>query len=168
MKKALFIIAFEKFRDEEYQQPREELEKAGIGVTVASTRLGTATGKLGLKTKVDLLLDDVQAADYDALVLVGGPGCYDYYEDERVLNLVRAFNLAGKVTAGICSAAAILGIAGILKGKKATVFPGEAERLKAAGAIYNARGLEVDGNIITADGPGNARRFGSAIVTALS
>lgn len=168
MKKALFIIAFDKFRDEEYQQPREELEKAGIGITVASTKPGTATGKLGLKAKVDLTLDEVKAADYDALVLVGGPGCYDYYEDERVINLVRAFNTAGKVTAGICSAAAILGIAGILKGKNATVFPGEADRLTAAGAIYNARGLEIDGKIITADGPGNARRFGSAIATALS
>src|SRR3989339_977267 len=136
MKKVIFIIAFNQFRDEEYQQPREELEKAGIGVTVASTQVGMATGKLGLKAKVDLAIDGVNAEDYDALVLVGGPGCYDYYEDERVLNVVRLFNAMGKVVAGICSAAAILALAGILKGKKATVFPGEAERLKVAGAIY--------------------------------
>ncbi|MBU0629854.1 MAG: DJ-1/PfpI family protein [Candidatus Margulisbacteria bacterium] len=168
MKKVIFIIAFNGFRDEEYQQPREELEKNGILVTVASSGTGTATGKLGLKVNIDKIVKDVAVGDYEALVLVGGPGCYDYYDDRQVQQLVRDFHSAGKVTAGICSAAAILAIAGILKGIRATVFPGEAERLKKAGAIYGAKGLEVDGKIITADGPENARRFGSAIATALS
>ena len=73
------VIAPEQFRDEEYVEPREVFEKSGIGVTVASSRLGKAVGKFGLEVQVDLLLKDVHATDYDAVVFVGGTGSRIYF-----------------------------------------------------------------------------------------
>lgn len=165
--KAVFIIAPQGFRDEEYQEPKEVLEKAGIKITTASSKSGTAIGKLGTKTKVDLTLDKIKAADYDAVIFVGGPGSYDYFDDPQAQSIAKEAAKLGKVLASICAAPSILANAGLLKGVTATCFPGEGENLKAKGAKYTGSGLEVDGKIITADGPAHAKQFGEAIVKAL-
>jgi protease I len=71
------------------------------------------------------------------------------------------------ILAAICAAPSILANAGLLKGKTATSFPDEGENLKAKGANFTGQGLEIDGRIITADGPAHAKQFGEAIVKAL-
>jgi len=163
-KKTLIIIAFQGFRDEEYAEPKQVLEQAGVKVTTASSHIGTATGKLGLKTKVDITLDQVKVNDYDAVIFVGGPGSYDYFTNQTVLKIAQDAVLQDKVLGGICAAAGILALAGVLKGKKATSFSGVADILKQNGALYTAHpGYEVDGKIVTADGPGNAKKFGEGI-----
>lgn len=168
MKTAVLIIAHEMFRDEEYAYPKEILEKAGIQTTTASIKLGTAKGKLGMTANVDIALKDIKPADYDAVIFVGGPGCYDLYDDKEALRIAKETVAASKILASICSAGGILAHAGVLKGIRATVFPGEAELLKSKGAIYTAAGVEVDGKIIAADGPQSARKFGGEILRALS
>ena len=167
MEKALMIIAFQGFRDEEYAEPKQVLEKAGIKVTTASTQVGTAKGKLGMTIKVDITLDQVNVSDYNAVVFIGGPGSYDYFNNAAALQIAKDSVKLGKVTAGICAAAAILAEAGVLKGKKAASFSGVANILKEKGAKYSDSGLEVDGKIVTADGPGHATNFGKEIAKLL-
>ncbi len=70
--------------------------------------------------------------------------------------------------AAICLAPVTLANAGLLKGKRVTVWKSEAGRVKAGGGIYTGSGVETDGRIITADGPESAEEFGRALVTALS
>ncbi|MBU1026960.1 MAG: DJ-1/PfpI family protein [Candidatus Margulisbacteria bacterium] len=167
-KRILIVIAFQGFRDEEYAEPKQILEQAGFQVTTASSQSGTATGKLGMKTKVDITLDQVKVADYDAVIFIGGPGSYDYFNNAAALQIAKDSVKLGKVTAGICAAAAILAEAGVLKGKKAASFAGVANILKEKGANYSPSGYEVDGKIITADGPAHAKKFGQGIVEARS
>jgi len=81
MKQVAMVIAFARFRDEEYSIPKDVLTKAGYKVVTVSSQLGEATGKLGLKTKVDLTLDQVKVPDYDTVLFIGGPGSFDYYEN---------------------------------------------------------------------------------------
>lgn len=57
--------------------------------------------------------------------------------------------------------------AGILSGKKATVFTSEEGKLKDKGAECTGRSVERDGSLITANGPKAAREFGNAIAQAL-
>ena len=166
-KKIVMIIAFDKFRDEEYAEPKAVFEKAGIEVTTASSKMGTATGKLGMKAGVDLTLNQVEAKNYDAAVFVGGPGSYDYFDDPAAQQIAKEAIKEGKILASICAASSILANAGLLKGITATCFPGEGPNLKAKGANYTGKGLEVDGKIITPDGPAHAKAFGEAIVKAL-
>lgn len=167
-KRVLMIIAFEGFRDEEYAEPKEVLEKSRIEVTTASSRVGVAKGKLGLSAKVDLPLKEVNVPDYDTIIFVGGPGSYDYFDDPLAQGIAKDAVKEQKILAAICAAPSILANAGLLKGVKATCFSGEADNLKNKGAHYSPSGLEVDGKIITADGPAHAKQFGEKIVKALS
>lgn len=163
LKNVLLIIAFQGFRDEEYEKPKEVLAAAGISTTTASTQVGTATGKLGLKAQVDISFDQVNVANYDAVAFIGGPGSYDFFEDSVAQNIAQETIKQNKILAAICAAPGILAHAGLLKGVMATCFPAVADLIKAKGANYTGAGVEIDNKIITADGPGNARRFGSAI-----
>jgi len=72
------VIAPENFRDEEYARPREILESAGYAVVVASRSRETARGMLGMRVQPELLLSEARAADYDAVVFVGGSGAQTY------------------------------------------------------------------------------------------
>jgi protease I len=167
-RRAVMIIAFEGFRDEEYDEPKKTLEKAGIEVTTASTKVGIAKGKLGMSIPVDIALNDVNVKDYDAVLFIGGPGSYEYFNNPLALNIAREAHKLGKVLGGICAASAILAHADLLKGVKAACFAGVSNILKDNGAKYDPSGLAVDGKIITADGPAHASQFGKAIVKALS
>ena len=73
-KKVLMIIAHHDFRDEEYSEPRMILEKAGFEITVASSSLDTCRGTLGSKVKTGILLGNVDVANFDCIIFVGGAG----------------------------------------------------------------------------------------------
>jgi protease I len=167
-KRAVMIIAFQGFRDEEYDIPKKVLEKSGISITTTSSQIGTATGKLEIKDKVYIKLQYFKISDYDAAVFVGGPGSYDYFDDPTAQGIAKEAVKENKILAAICAAPSILANAGLLKGKKVTCFPGEGPNLKSKGANFSGSGLEIDGKIITADGPAYAKQFGEAIVKALS
>lgn len=167
MKKAVFIIAPVNFRDEEFREPKAILEKAGVAVTVASSTTGIAKGKLGLTVKPDIMLKDVIVADYDAVVFIGGGGAEVYLDDAQAHRIAQEAHKQAKLLAAICIAPAILARAGVLKGKKATVFPGDEGELKAHGAVYTGAAVEKDGMIITGAGPQAAVQFGQALAEAL-
>jgi len=162
------IIAENNFRDEEIFQPREILEKAGIEVKVASTSLKPAKGMLGGTIKPDMLTSDIKINDFDGVVFIGGAGASQYWNDPIAHRLARETFNTGKIVAAICIAPITLAKAGILQGKRATVWSTEAGQLKVVGqAIYTGKNVEKDGNIITAAGPFAAREFGDELVKAL-
>jgi protease I len=167
MKKAVMIIARDNFRDEELLEPKEILERNGIEVKVASTTLDYAKGMLGAKVKPDILVSDVNARDFDAIVFIGGQGASQYWDDPVAHRLAREGISANRIVAAICIAPVTLAKAGILKGKRATVWSSEASQLKAAGSKYTGQPVEKDGNIITAAGPFAAQGFGEELVKAL-
>lgn len=167
-KKAVFIVAEQEFRDEEYQVPKDVLSQAGIEVVTASTTTEEAVGKLGLKVRPDLLVAEIKPDDYGAIVFVGGGGAAQYFADSAVHALARSFAEAGKVVAAICIAPVILARAGLLKGKRATVFPDGIPELEKAGAVYTAQSVERDGRIITGNGPEAAEAFGREITAQFS
>lgn len=166
-KKIVMIIAHQNFRDEEYREPRQIFDEAGAQVTVASSSLDSAQGMLGMKVKPDTLLDSIQAQDYDAVVFVGGMGATEYWDNPKAHSLAQQAYETGKVVAAICLAPVTLANAGLLEDKKATVFQSAADNLKAKGAIYKGRAVEVVDNIITANGPAAAQEFGEAIAQLL-
>lgn len=167
MKKAVMVIAHRDFRDEELIETKEVLEKNGIEVKVSSTSLTSAKGVLGTEVIPDILLDEVRAEDFDAVIFVGGSGCEQSWEDSRAHRLAKEAFISNKVVGAICIAPVILAKAGLLKGKKATVFSSEVNLIEAEGAKYTAKSVEKDGNIITAAGPSAAEEFGKEITIAI-
>src|SRR3989339_148135 len=168
MKQAVIIIAKQGFRDEEYKNPKEVLTNNGIKVITASTETGQAIGKLGMETNVDINLQSLNVAEYDAVIFVGGPGSYNLFDNQEAHKIVKEALEKNKVLGAICAAVGILATAGILKNKKVTSFSGVADLIKSKGAIYTGRGVEKDGNIITADGPQSATLFGEKILRKIS
>jgi protease I len=171
--KALLIIAYDGYQDIEYGKTRQELEKVGIQVEVASTKLGEAKGKLGGRVFVDLLLEQVEVKKYDAIVFIGGPGAVSYQNDKLANKIIQETASAGRLLAAICIAPTVLAYAGVLKGKKATVWSSEDDKepikiLENNGAEYLKKNVVVDGKIITANGPQAAEEFGMKIAENLN
>ena len=166
-KKAVMIIASNNFRDEELLKPREVLEKNGVAVTVASSSLKEATGMLGAKVKPDILFSNINVADYDTVIFVGGSGANEYWDNPTAHKIANDANNAKKIVGAICIAPVTLAKAGLLKNKKATTYSSTTNDIKSTGAKYTGADVERDGNIITASGPAAAQKFGEAIVKAL-
>jgi len=171
-KKILFVIAFKDFRDEEFFEPKEILEKAGYQIEVMSTEKGTATGVQGGETKVDLSIEEAKVDDYEAIIFVGGAGATRNIENLRFHRLAREAMEKNKVVGAICIAPLILARAGILENRKVTVWTSALDRrpiqqLKDGGAIYDNQPVVIDGKIVTANGPQSAKSFGKAILKLL-
>ena len=163
----IIFLANQDFKDEEYSGVKEELDSASIGGKIVAPEPGECIGMNGTELTVDMTSDNVNIEDFSGIVYIGGPGI------ERILNhtgaqtLAKAFFTAGKIVAAICWAPAILARAGVLNGKRATVWDGAKNDLIKGGAQYSGEVLTSDGNIITANGPDAAVIFGQAVAGAV-
>jgi len=171
-KKIAMIIAFRDFRDEEYFIPKQTWEAAGAEITTVSTSLGKAIGKLGGDTEVNLLLENLKPEEFDAVVFVGGPGAYNYIDNETCHKIARETIESGKILGAICIAPAILAKAGVLSSKKATVWHSIMDKsavkiLEENGADFQEGPVVVDGKIITGNGPNAAKEFANEIINLL-
>jgi protease I len=165
--RVLMVIAPEDFRDEELLEPKKLLTEAGAQVTVASTREGEASGMLGATIKPDAVVDSLKAADYHAVVVVGGMGSPTHlWNHSHVHKLLKETHTAGRVVGAICLSGAVLANAGVLAGKRATVWATDAA-LQQGNARYVKEHVVHDGNVVTADGPEAAPEFGRTLITAL-
>lgn len=172
-KKIAMLIAFRDFRDEEYFIPKNTLGSTGAKIQTVSTESGTAIGSQGGDTQVDILLGDLKVSDFDAIIFVGGPGAPKYLDNETSYQIAKDAVSQNKVLAAICISPTILAKAGVLAGKKATVWSSVLDKsavkiLNDNNAIYQDSPVAVDGNIITANGPGAAEEFGKTIVEVLT
>jgi len=167
-KRILFILPPRKFRDEEYERPRTLLDAWGASITVASLSLSPVTGMLGGVVHPDVLLQDVRAADFDAVLLVGGTGSSAYWHNPTVHNLLKDINRSGGTIGAICLAPVTLANAGLLEGRAATAYRSAGGFLTWRGARYTGKPVERAGNIVTASGPEAAEEFARLFAVALA
>lgn len=168
--KVLLVIAQEGFQDHEYAVPKQIIEGAGFEVITASKTAGECRGKFGTSAEAAVSLSSAKAADYAAVIFIGGPGAVAYQRDQEAHLLAREAVKTGRILAAICIAPTILAYAGVLKGKQATVWNGDNQQdkvLKDNGAVYVDQQVVVDGQIITANGPPAAENFGKKIAELL-
>ena len=114
-----------------------------------------------------MLAKDIKFEDFDGIFFVGGGGAAVYFEDNVIHNIARQFYDNGKLVSAICIAPVILANAGLLQNKKATVFPDGADALLQNGAIYTGNSVEVDGKIVTGNGPQAAKQFAEELLKIL-
>ncbi len=118
-----------------------------------------------VKIGTEIRLSDMKGDDYDGIVLPGGKvGTDNLKASAKVTELVQQFDAAGKKVCAICAAPSALAAAGVLKGKKATCYPGFEEALIASGATIGDGPVVVDGNTITSRGMGTGIPFGLEII----
>ena len=143
------------------------LRRAEISVTSASiTDNNLVKGAHNIEIKTDKLFEDVDFSNYDMIVLPGGmPGAKNLNEHEGLKDQLKVF-AKDKLIGAICAAPMILGGMGLLKGKRATCYPGfEPELIEA---IITNEPVTIDGNIITGKGPAFAIQFALQLINTLA
>lgn len=170
-RKVLMVIAPSQFRDEELLVPRNAFQQQGWVVDTVSTQLGNADGMLGAMESVqhDLTYAEanIQKQSYDAIVIVGGMGSPAHlWNNVQLHQLLQTMNQQQKVIASICLSGVVLANAGLLQGKKATVWdmPESLQALKEHGAQYTGESVTIDGRIVTSNGPEAAQAFADAVI----
>jgi len=144
------------------------LRRADIEVVTAGLKEGLAEGSHKVKVLPDTVLDKVDCRDFDALILPGGaPGFINLGNDQRILDMAREMDSAGKCVAAICAAPSVLIKAGVLQGRRATVSPSGKEQVEACADFREDR-VVVDKNLITSRAPGTALEFALSLVEALA
>ncbi|WP_304641313.1 DJ-1/PfpI family protein [Pseudomonas sp.] len=97
--------------------------------------------------------DDVRVEDYLGLVIPGGRAPEYLRLNQRVLEIVQAFDSAGKPIAAVCHGAQLLAAAGILQGRECSAYPACGPDVRLAGGIYMEIPVDqahVQGNLVTA------------------
>jgi len=109
----------------------------------------------------------MSGAPYDAIVLPGGgPGAQKLASSEKVKVLLADQEAAGKIIGAICAAPTALLAHNIAKGKKLTSYPAFKDKL-SADYTYTESLVEVDGSLITSQGPGTTFQFALQLVKTL-
>lgn len=141
--------------------------RAGIEVAMISvTGEKLVKGAHGINFQIDIPAEYMDFDMLDGIVLPGGmPGTLNLGKNEYVQKIIAQFASEGKLVSAICAAPSVLGEAGLLKGKKATSYPGFEDKLLGAEICTDA--VVVDGNIITSRGMGTAIDFALAIIEYL-
>jgi len=135
------------------------LRRGEVSVTTAGlSGKAPIEGAHGIKFIADTAIDEIDAGDYDAIVLPGGsPGFTNLGDDKMVLDLVREMHRDKKYIAAICGAPSVLSRSGILSGEKLTIYPGCRNLL--TDAEYVDKSVVKDKNIITSQGPATSIEF---------
>jgi protease I len=165
MRKALIIIAKDGYQDRELDGTRKGLS-GSFEMILASTENGTCTGKYGGTEEAEIALKDVDIADYDRIIFIGGPGAGALANEPEALRIAHETVRANKVLGAICIAPTILAKARVLEGRNATVWNKDGEKealLTQYGAIYTGDDVTVDGMIVTANGEEAAEEFGKTV-----
>ncbi len=168
----LIVLPHDGFWAPDYEPVRDELEKAGARVVVASTAAGPAK-PLGRGQPVvpDVLLQDARAADYDAVVCVGwevGDLMADTPGGRQAARLLGEMLRADKYVAGLCGGRRVLGEAGVLDGREAAgggwLPPA---RRAVLGLREVSRPVVVSGHVITGRSPEDAVAFTRTLLECL-
>lgn len=142
------------------------LRRAGMPVTMVSLEAGNqVTGANAITVVADTNINDLQADEYEWLIVPGGiPGAHNVAANAKAMDMLSNQFKAGKKIAAICAApGVVLAPLGILDGRTATCYPGFEEFFPSS-CNYTGNRVEVDSNLITANGPGSALLFAYAIV----
>lgn len=153
MAKAYVFLA-DGFEDIEALAPVDILRRGGLNVkTVSINATDMVASAHGVQVKADMMFADADYSDADLLMLPGGmPGAKNLDEHEDVRAALVRHAEQHKLIGAICAAPMVLGHLGLLRGKRATCYPGFETELE--GATYTAEPCTADGNIITGKGPG--------------
>lgn len=161
---ALLVIAQKGFQDHELAHIRSALENAGFEVRLASGAAGKCVGKFGVSELADVAVTEINVTDYDRLVFIGGPGAAMWKDNTEMKHLARTFASTNRPLGAICIAPMLLAAAGVLNGKRATVWDDgkgtQIAYLKAHGAKFTGEQVTCADNIVTGNGPKAAQEFG--------
>jgi protease I len=168
MARVAFIVG-ERFEDSEFRIPYDRVTSAGhSAVVIGVDREHPIDGERGHEhVTPDKTIDEVSAAEFDALVIPGGYSPDHLRMNRRMVGLTRELFLAGKPVAAVCHAGSMLVEADIADARTVTSWPSIKTDLINAGARWVDREVVEDGNLITARKPADLEAFSNAVLRQL-
>ena len=164
--KTIFLFLITGFEEIEALATVDVLRRAGLPVrTVSLTDERTVTGSHGIPVVADGLFEETDFGLAEMLVIPGGTPAFDSHEGLK--REVQAFYDKGGRVAAICASPMVLGGLGILRGRRATCYPGFEKYLSGA-ILATDKAAVVDGNVITGRGPGLTLDFALTLVEVLA
>lgn len=147
--------------------PIDILRRADIEITTVGIDSDKVVSSCGVEIKADMKGKKFQLpSDAEMVILPGGmPGTTNLLKSETVKKALSEVKKRNIYAAAICAAPWVLDEAGLLDGKKATMYPTMKEHMKKG--TFTGSPVEIDGKIITARGAGVAQEFGLALAEAL-
>lgn len=147
----------------------DAMRRAGMEVVeVAVSDTKNVTGATGQTVVADFLISEIDPTDAEWIIIPGGqPGADNLHASQRVNEIIKnQFERGGRIASICAGPAVVVAPTGILKGKKATCYPGLGGMIEDGGGTYLKEEVVVDGNIITSEGPGTTLQFAKAIIGA--
>jgi protease I len=167
-KKVAMLVA-DGFEQVELTSPRQALEEQGAIAHIVFPEGGMVKAwdekDWGEKFPVDVVLDQANPEDYDALVLPGGVMNPDHLRmNDKAVRFVKAFFEAGKPMADGCHGPWTLIEAGVVQGRKITSYPSLQTDLKNAGAQWVDQEVVTDHGLVTSRNPGDLPAFNRKMI----
>jgi protease I len=157
------------YEDLELWYPKLRLIEAGATVCVAGPAANVEySGKNGYPCISDAAISEIQASEFDGVVVPGGFMPDKLRRDPKVLSLVRDFDVAGKLVAAVCHGGWILISAGVYNGVTVTGSPGIKDDLINAGAVWKDEAVVVDRHFVSSRKPDDLPDFCRGILTVLT
>lgn len=163
--KKVAFVATDGFEDSELTSPWEAVTSHGAEAVLIAPAAGTITGKKGHEASVDKTTSEVNAGDYDALVLPGGTSNADHLRmDEHAVAFTREIFAQHKPVGVICHGAWILTDADVLQGRTITSYPSLKTDLRNAGATWVDEEVVVDAGLVSSRTPDDLPAFNDKLV----
>ena len=163
----VYVFLAQGFEIAEAMLPLDILRRARVEVkTVAIADDKVVTASNGTPVVADQLLAESDLSDGDMLFLPGGmPGSLNLRDSKPVADVIMQYHKAGKWLAAVCAAPMVYGLLGILKGEKATCYPGFEKDL--LGAEPQKQTCVRSGHFITGCGAGACFALGREMAAVL-
>ncbi len=162
----IYVFLADGFEIIEAMAPVDMLRRVKLDVKTVGVTGEYVTSSNNTVIKADILPNEIEYDNIDAVILPGGmPGALNLEKSDVVQKCIDIANDNYKLICAICAAPSILGHKGLLEGKEATCFPGFEDSMK--GAKLSEKYVVTDTNIITARGAGVATEFGLEIVKTI-
>jgi protease I len=167
--KRIAFLFTEGAEQDEVKKPLEAVRDAGADVDIVSLEQGDVEMwehfDKGEKISADRAVSDVDASDYDGLVVPGGVANPDQLRmDQDAVKFVRGFFEQHKPVGVICHGPWILAEADVVKGRKVTSWPSLQTDLRNAGAEWVDEEVVVDNGLVTSRKPDDLPAFNAKIV----
>ncbi len=145
------------------------LVRADITVTSCGLDNQPVTASRGTVIVPDTSINEITDQRFDMIALPGGlPGADHLRDNQPLQQLLKNHAQENRYLAAICAAPKALAQAGLLKGKKATSYPGVLTALNDSNIEITQNAIEIDGKIITSRGPGTAMDFALTLIELLA
>ncbi len=166
-KSVVLFLAEKDFDEQEFLVSKKVLVSNNFNVFICSDTNSVCIGNNGLKVKNDIILPNLNHANFAGIIIIGGRGIVNYFDNPKLKSSIQDFNKNKKIIAAICAAPVIIAKSGILEGKEAACNLNYKKELEKEAVVFSNDNIVETKNIITAQNSIDSSMFISKTIMAI-